>query len=62
MTTMFDWQNVLVLWIAVGIPACVLASVAAWLNEHPVLAVVLGLAVMMLLSLAVGLPEEVIGL
>lgn len=58
----FDWRNVLVLWIGIGIPACLLASVAAWLNEHPVLAVVLGLAVMMLLSLAVGLPEEVLGL
>lgn len=58
----FDWRSVLVLWIAVGLPACVLASVAAWLNEHPVLAVALGLVVMMLLSLAAGLPEEVIGL
>lgn len=58
----FDWRSVLVLWIAVGIPACVLASVAAWLNEHPVLSVVLGLAVMLLISLAVGLPEEVIGI
>lgn len=58
----FDWQSVLVLWIGIGIPVCTLASVTAWNDEHPVLAVVLGLAVMMLVSLAVGLPEEVIGL
>lgn len=57
----FDWQSVLVLWIVVGFPGCAVASITSWFTDHAVLALVFGLAAMILLTLAAGLHMEVFG-
>lgn len=58
----FDWGSVLLLWLVIGIPGCAVGGIMAIEDEHPILCAVLLVVALVLLSVGVGLPEEVLGI
>lgn len=58
----FDWGSVLLLWLVLGIPGCSVGGIMAIGDERPILGAVLLVVALVLLSVGVGLPEEVLGI
>lgn len=50
------------MWIVIGFPGCAVGGIMAIADEHLILGSVLLVAALMLMSVGVGLPEEVLGI